>query len=227
MQRLLNVRAARLNSQKFPIMRLTIDKVACYHLLILNFSSMEAAMTDPAYLELYTMINRLTGLSVDENRQIEVARAVKVILEAEALPDLPTLLDRLRRTPVDADLWRPLIRAVTVGETYFFRNQAHFDVLRRHVLPGLIKERRAAGLLQMRIWSAGCASGEEPYSIAMLLDDLLPDRAQWNITLLGTAFFAAQFIAGPYLGRLSDKIGRLPVLIVSQIGTFIGFFCAS
>ncbi len=43
------------------------------------------------------------------------------------------------------------------------------------------------------------------------------------ITLLGTAFFAAQFIAGPYLGRLSDKIGRLPVLIVSQIGTAVSF----
>jgi DHA1 family tetracycline resistance protein-like MFS transporter len=43
------------------------------------------------------------------------------------------------------------------------------------------------------------------------------------ITLLGTSFFAAQFIAGPYLGRLSDKYGRIPVLIISQIGTAISF----
>jgi chemotaxis protein methyltransferase CheR len=74
---------------------------------------------------------------------------------------------------------------LTVGETYFFRDGNTFSALEERILPELLRERREAGR-RLRIWCAGCCTGEEPYSIAMLLDRLLPDAEAWNITILGT-----------------------------------------
>lgn len=88
-----------------------------------------------------------------------------------------------------------LINILTIGETHFFRNTAHFEALANHVLPSLIAKKREAanqlspnapGVPQLRIWSAGCSTGEEPYSIAMLLRELIPDIEKWRIFILGT-----------------------------------------
>jgi chemotaxis protein methyltransferase CheR len=70
------------------------------------------------------------------------------------------------------------------GETYFFRDHGQFDLLRLRLLPELIEHRRTAKTL--RVWSAGCASGEEAYSLAMVVDMLLPERDGWNILILGS-----------------------------------------
>ena len=70
------------------------------------------------------------------------------------------------------------------GETYFFRDHGQFDLLRLRLLPELIA--RGRGTRSLRLWSAGCASGEEAYSLAMLLDMLLPERDGWNIFILGS-----------------------------------------
>jgi len=78
-----------------------------------------------------------------------------------------------------------LTQAFTVGETYFFRDPRSLAALEHHVLPELIQARRR-NHRRLRIWSAGCCTGEEAYSIAILLDRLLPDIADWQITLLGT-----------------------------------------
>jgi chemotaxis protein methyltransferase CheR len=77
-----------------------------------------------------------------------------------------------------------LIEALTIGETHFFRNQPQFQALTETILPGLIAARRAER--RLRIWSAGCATGEEPYSLAMALEDLLPDLDQWQVLILAT-----------------------------------------
>jgi chemotaxis protein methyltransferase CheR len=79
-----------------------------------------------------------------------------------------------------------LIERLTVGETYFLRNPAHFAALRGHILPSLIQQRRESGHLVLRLWSAGCATGEEPYSLAVTLRELLPDIDAWNIMIMGT-----------------------------------------
>ncbi|MBU1424047.1 MAG: tetratricopeptide repeat protein [Gammaproteobacteria bacterium] len=70
------------------------------------------------------------------------------------------------------------------NETYFFRDHGQFDLLRLRLLPELIARHRATKTL--RLWSAGCSSGEEAYSLAMLLDMLLPKRHEWNILILGS-----------------------------------------
>jgi len=80
--------------------------------------------------------------------------------------------------------WEALARAFTTGETFFFRDHGQFDLMRFRLLPELIARHRSDKIL--RLWSAGCASGEEVYSLAMLVDMLLPERDGWNILILGT-----------------------------------------
>src|SRR3989338_4118160 len=80
--------------------------------------------------------------------------------------------------------WEEFARAFTTGETFFFRDHGQFDLLRLRLLPELIARQR--GSKTLRLWSAGCASGEEAYSLAMLVDMLLPGGCGWNILILGT-----------------------------------------
>lgn len=73
---------------------------------------------------------------------------------------------------------------LTPGETFFFRDHGQFELLRFEILPALIAARRRRKTL--RLWSAGCATGEEAYSLAMVTDMVLPERRDWQITIIGT-----------------------------------------
>lgn len=73
---------------------------------------------------------------------------------------------------------------LTTGETYFFRDSGQHALLQDRILPELLERYKAKRAL--RIWCAACSSGEEAYSLAILLDELMPDQSQWNILILGT-----------------------------------------
>ncbi|MGM9999243.1 MAG: CheR family methyltransferase [Candidatus Bruticola sp.] len=77
-----------------------------------------------------------------------------------------------------------IVQSILVGETYFFRDQQLWDSLKEEILPELIKERNAQRSL--RIWSAGCSSGEEVYSIAVVIKEFFPNLIDWNVKILGT-----------------------------------------
>jgi chemotaxis protein methyltransferase CheR len=126
------------------------------------------------------------GLELSPQRQADLERALGDAAAAASVPAAGAYLSRLRSLPGDSGEWRHLAAALTIGETYFFRDAGVFQALEERVLPELIAARRSLGCLRLRLWSAGCATGEEPYSLAILLDRLLPDRAQWSLTLLAT-----------------------------------------
>lgn len=91
---------------------------------------------------------------------------------------------------------------LTVGETYFFRERKSLEILEDHILPALIHSRRQTDR-RLRIWSAGCATGEEPYSIAIVLSKVVSDLQDWNITILATDInprFLQKASAGVYGG---------------------------
>jgi chemotaxis protein methyltransferase CheR len=81
---------------------------------------------------------------------------------------------------------RELLDLITIGETYFFRNKAQFNVLMKFVLPEIIQRKRLTQDKGMRIWSAGCSRGDEPYSIAIAIREVLPSLDEWKISILGT-----------------------------------------
>lgn len=87
---------------------------------------------------------------------------------------------------------------LTIGETYFFRDSRFFHALETQILPGIIDRRRHERIIS--IWSAGCCSGEETYSLAILLHRLLPDIANWNIRLIGSDI-NQEFLRKAEIGR--------------------------
>ncbi|MDE1464668.1 CheR family methyltransferase [Spartinivicinus poritis] len=86
----------------------------------------------------------------------------------------------------DAPELSHLINAITISESYFFRDTEQNQLLEEELLPRLIRQHRENQQLSLRIWSAGCAKGQEIYSIAIILHKLLPDIESWNIHLLAT-----------------------------------------
>jgi chemotaxis protein methyltransferase CheR len=80
--------------------------------------------------------------------------------------------------------WEEFTGPLTTGESYFFRDQGQFALLRTRILPEIIERNRRRRSL--RIWSAGCSTGEEPYSLAILVAELLPEYNNWDVFLLGT-----------------------------------------
>lgn len=99
--------------------------------------------------------------------------------------ELEQYLLSLMAAPLSRERLQTLARALTIGETYFLRDPRSYQVLEREVLPALLARQRL-GERTLRIWSAGCSSGEEPYTLAILLSRMLPDMAQWKISLVGT-----------------------------------------
>lgn len=99
--------------------------------------------------------------------------------------DLGAYLARLDDPAVGPEEWRALEGAISIGETFFFRYEDQFEALKRDILPDLLSRRSQSR--RLRIWSAGCSTGAEAYSIAILLDEMLGQAlADWRISILGT-----------------------------------------
>lgn len=112
------------------------------------------------------------------------------------------------RTPAAADEIPELINAVTTNHTAFFRERHHFDHLRKDVLPRLIQE-RAGRRGRIRIWSAACSSGEEPYSIAAISRDVIGHRSDLDFRILATDIdtdILDRAAAGQYPAEQFDRL---------------------
>lgn len=133
-----------------------------------------------------SLIASRLGLEFSEGRQADLERGLIRAWQTASVSDPEVYLGWLATLPEESPEWRRLAGHLTVGETYLFRDRACFEALEQRVLPSLIAARRSEAVLRLRLWSAGCATGEEPYSLAILLDRLLPDRCNWALTILAT-----------------------------------------
>jgi chemotaxis protein methyltransferase CheR len=115
----------------------------------------------------------------------DLVRGLEIAARRLDLPDAASCAQRALTYGLGARQKQVLAECLTIGETYFFRDPRLFEQLAAQVLRPLIAA-RARGTRELRLWSAGCASGEEPYSLAMLVASLLPDWRQWKISILAT-----------------------------------------
>jgi chemotaxis protein methyltransferase CheR len=143
------------------------------------------------------LVEAQSGLRFVGGRRSELASKTARAFADSGCASWAAYLDDLGRSPTSPMLDR-LIRVLTVGETYFFRHRAYFDLLEREIVPRLIAERRQTR--KLRIWSAGCATGEEAYSLAIMVRRLLPDAESWDVSILGTDLNTA-FLARAREGR--------------------------
>ncbi len=130
------------------------------------------------------LISKHTGLEIRERDK--TALSEKILLRMKYLKlRIPENYYQLLKssTPESHQEWQELAILLTNIESYFFRDKDQFALLRNHILPELIQ--RKQNNKTIRICSAGCSSGEEPYSLAILLKELLADLEQWNLMILG------------------------------------------
>jgi chemotaxis protein methyltransferase CheR len=130
--------------------------------------------------------NLVFGLSqnvLDPSRDYLFDTRLARILRNQGMSGLEELIGHLRRKK-DPVLERAIAEAMTINETSFFRDVRPFDLLRTELLPKLIEARRTARSL--RFWSAACSTGQEGYSLAMMMNEHFPMLANWNIRVEGT-----------------------------------------
>ncbi len=113
--------------------------------------------------------------------------AVRMVAAAPSLgfANVDDCVRSLLATPWSSHQIKQLAHHLSVPETYFYRELPIMRALREHVLPALLSRRRVEGR-RLRVWTAGCCTGEEPYSIAILLHELLKDIGQWDIEIRAT-----------------------------------------
>lgn len=136
------------------------------------------------YVRFSQLVLDRCGLHFPPSRRADLEIGLQRAFAASTCADLDAYYHLLQRPKQGAVEMDRLINILTINESHFFRNAGLNDALYRHVLPQIIARQQQTHTL--RIWSAGCASGEEPYSIAIMLRELLPDIDQWSITILGT-----------------------------------------
>ena len=132
-------------------------------------------------------ISRTMGLHFSNERLSDLKLKIVSACAEFGFDDPEACMLWLMSTPLSREHLEILATSLAIGETYFFRDPHSYRALEEHVLHDLVRTRRN-GDKHLRIWSAGCSSGEEPYSIAILLSRLLPDPESWNIMLLATDF---------------------------------------
>lgn len=147
------------------------------------------------------LVRQRTGIRILDHQLATLRRTLAEACVRFDYPHCDAYLAALGGLPANSPEHEHLIAGITVGESYFFRDQSQIDLLRGRLLPELIACRRASGDLQLRIWSAGCSEGQELYTLAILLHELLPDIQRWRLHLLGTDINAnalSKAIAGRY-----------------------------
>lgn len=142
-------------------------------------------LPDALLSELSDFLEVHMGLHFPRERWRDLERGVAAASGEAGHADAETFIRWLLGAPLTRTRIEVLASHLTIGETYFFREKASLDILEQRILPELLQA-RAQGERRLRIWSAGCCSGEEPYSIAMLLDRLIPDPEKWNVSILAT-----------------------------------------
>ena len=133
------------------------------------------------------LICEQTGIRVPSYQRQTLQKTLQQLASEQQLTSPTQLLGNLTLVPDQANvLWQQLINTITIGESHFFRDAARIDFLKKCYLPQLIQRKKNSGDLSLRIWSAGCAQGQELYTIAMLLEPLLGEQDNWQVDLIGT-----------------------------------------
>ena len=140
-------------------------------------------MTIRPYDFLRHQLKQTVGICVDPDKQHVFENRLGGLAQARGSASVAALIESyaIHRDPT---LWREMVEAMTINETYFFRDRTPFALFREEVLPALLAARQAEK--RLRIWCAACSTGQEPYSLAMILDEESRLLKGWRIELIAT-----------------------------------------
>jgi len=142
-----------------------------------------AAIASADFDYIRTLVCQTSGIVLDHGKEYLVESRILPLARRLQLPSIAAVVEVLRKG-TDADVKKKVIEAMTTNETTFFRDVAPFDALRTGVLPRLIEARQTSRAL--RIWCAASSTGQEPYSLAMLLAEHFPALESWDVSIVAS-----------------------------------------
>jgi chemotaxis protein methyltransferase CheR len=128
-------------------------------------------------------LRRASGLVLDADKRYLVESRVTPVMRRAGLSELGDLVRVLEQGRMPA-LAQEVVQSMTINETYFFRDRVPFDTLRESILPDMISGRMAQK--RLRVWCAASSTGQEPYSISMILDEFGARLAGWRVEIVAT-----------------------------------------
>ncbi|MDP4593124.1 MAG: protein-glutamate O-methyltransferase CheR [Beijerinckiaceae bacterium] len=140
-------------------------------------------MSEPWFDSLRGLIEEATGVSIDSEKQYMAHARLTPLLARFGKTSLAELVSAAIKRQT-ATLSEAVIEAMMTGETFFFRDASLFEEIRKTILPELMTRRN--NTRKLRIWCAACSTGQEPYSLAMMLDEIPAAARSWDIEILAT-----------------------------------------
>ncbi len=173
----------------------------------------EFAFTDEDFRQLAALVSERTGIVLAEHkRQMVYSRLARRLrsLRLKCFADYRALL----ASPEGDDETVNFVNAITTNLTSFFREGHHFEHLRKEVFEPMLK--RPASERRLRIWSAGCSGGQEPYTIAMVVRDVFRNAPAWDIKILATDIDTEMLARGQRGEYPLAEMEKIPVNYRSQ-----------
>lgn len=143
------------------------------------------AMNEEQFERFRKLINQASGIFLDRGKWDFLGRGLADRARATGVDSIAEYYELLTSEPERECELRRLLDRLSVQETQFFRNLPQYDALRKYIIPE-IAGRKAGRHRSIRLWSAGCSTGQEPYSLAFSLLDVIPGIDSWNIRIMGT-----------------------------------------
>lgn len=140
-------------------------------------------LSEQQFSALSTLLKDETAVVLETGKEYLVESRLSSLMREEGYPTLSDLIEVVLRRS-DPALNQKVLLALTTNETSFFRDLTPFDLLKTTIIPELIKSRESTKTLT--IWSAACSTGQEPYSLALLLKENFPDLASWKVKILAS-----------------------------------------
>ncbi|MFA6334902.1 MAG: CheR family methyltransferase [Bacteroidales bacterium] len=152
-------------------------------------------------LTIAEIIRNTLGLNFSANRMADLEKGIQASAKELGIEsDIDSICQWITTAKLTSKDIRIISSHLTIGETYFFREKTSLDLFVQIIIPELILKRRD-NTRHIRIWCAGCSSGEEPYSLAILIKENFPELANWNLSILATDInpkFIHKAISGEY-----------------------------
>jgi len=147
----------------------------------------EADLSNPALIKLRDLIYRISGIFHADSKFYLLATRARRRMKVLNSRTFSEYLDYLTTHPNrDAEM-RSLLNEITIGETYFFRSQPHIDAVSKIILPKLMAMESKKSFKKLRVWSAGCSTGEESYTLSILLLEQVVQRFKdWSFEIVAT-----------------------------------------
>ncbi len=146
-----------------------------------------AEVTDAELARYAKLIYQRTGIRIPPQKKTLLSNRVRRRLRDTGIQSFAAYHDHLKKLRPNHPEWDAFLQEITTHETYLFRDEAQWDWFRKIYLPHLASEARAGNRQRtLRIWSAACSTGDEAFTAACCIAACLPNRAQWQIRIVGT-----------------------------------------